>query len=641
MSARDAIAERIRRGGAIARASLEGLLLSLREFPIGVDRTPIAAIVETMLAEASLLPEMDPEHDGFFPAIDRLLASAREARDRVAPLGESTAVLRAEDRLIALEKGLRALREASIDALVAMQDRRLHAARPEASAEAPPEPFRASGGVPSLHAVLRGPARVHVDLRRTTVPDEIDDAEDVLDDPELAPAARELSPDDARLAGHARAMARDCLGDIASLSGLRVPLPDAPWTHGEPFERRLLANLDALLALAAEPHGLPDAFSVFDEVQRYARESPTVDPRREFARAFAFACTSGDHALRAVALTVKQAHPDTLPGYRDALSLARHPATAGMMRELLREKDPRLLTLAIDVLRFVREARFADLVPALAHPDAGARGAAARALGFVPERQAAADVLADALGDEDDARVGLHVAEALVRLRRVEGLAWARDRVEKINLDGDRDLRLGALAILAIAGGPDDVDRFARRSGLTPRDAVLAGLFGHAALVPHLLETLAASNRVRRATGPWVHPLEVATARALERITGARLRDEAREVVDHDFERQPTIFVETWSAFWSEHGAELPAGAKLRWGRPFSPELTLRELAEPGTAESREDLALELAIALGDDGLEPGDWVARQRDQLIAVEERIHAGSYEAGAFLETLLRGG
>ena len=641
MNDREVMNARIRRGANGVRGRLEDLLLGLRDLPLAVDRGPFARLLEQAISEAAVLADLDVEHERFFPRLDEQIRLVRATEAALAPLGGGTPVLRARDRLRAVETSLRALREASIDALVAMQDRRLHApALPAETARL--EPFRASVGVPALHAVLRAPPRVLVDLRPVASPDDIDDAEDVVAELPEEPSPLPRTPEEARLVDHARALARDCLSDLATFGGLRVPLPGSPWTHAEPFERRLLANLDALLALAAEPHDLPGVFNLFEEVQRYARETHVVDPGRELARALAFACTGGEHALRAVLLTFKQAHPGTFGAYRDALALARHPSTALLMRELLlADPDPRRVVVAVDVLRFLRAGRFADLAPLTAHPDPRVRLSALRAFGVVPERAAAAEVLVDALSDEEDVRVAVEIASALLRLGRVEGLLWARARADEADPTVDGDVRLAQLRLLALAGGADDVPRFLRLSGPSPRDAVLAGFFGHPLMVPHLLDTLSAANRIRRSTGPWAHPTEVAAALALERITGARPLDEPREVNDYDFARMPTIFAETWQTFWDMRRVELDGNAKLRFGQPYAPAQTARELGAPGPMELRDDLSLELSIVAGDVGFEPGDWVARQRGVLLEAERKLGETSPPKGTFPASWLRRG
>lgn len=639
MSIREGIVGRIRQRTSAARGRLESVLLALREFPYGADRAPIAAAVEAALDGLARLSEMDPEQETFFPALDEAKKRVGEARALLDPLGGTTPVVRSRDRLRATEEHLGSLREASIDALVALEDRHLRSG-PEAGSLAAAEPFRASVGEPAHHDVLRAPPRILLDLYPEPEHEVPDDSEDVPDEPPRPPPPAPLGPEDAMLVDHARAMARDCLYEIGTLSGLRAPLPEAPWTHGEPFEQRLLASLDALHALALRPSGLPDAWSLFEEVQRYAREAPTVDPGREFARALTFACARGESALRGVALSLKQAHPATIPAQREALCLSRHPATAALMRELLAEQDSLLLRFGVEVLRFQRRATVPDLAPLTGHPDPRVRAAALRALGFVAERDTAAETLAEAIEDEDDPRAALAAAEALVRLGRVEGLTWARDRLSAEAPADDADLRYGAMRLVAIAGSELDIERLIRAFGVAPREATLLGLFGHPAMVDPLLRALMAGNRLRRSTGPWVHPLEVAAAEALARITGVVLQDEHREVNDYDVARGPTIHAESWAHFWGERGAEYPA-VKLRFGRPFTPAATLAELAGPSLTSLRDDLELELAICLREAALEPGDWVARQRAAIAACQEGAKARGFTPGAFLGARLAGG
>jgi hypothetical protein len=633
-----AVTRRIRRSMTTARVRLEDVLLGLRELPPGLDRAPVARVVERAIAGVLALADLEVDHDRFFPGVDEVLRAAVEAEEALAPLGGSAAATRARDRLDAVARGLRALREASIDALVAMQDRRLRAA--PAAAPAPPAlPFRASVGVPAVHAVLRAPPRVLVDLRPPASFDPIGDAEDVIDEPADDPPLAPLTPEDALLVGHARAFARECLADIGTLANLRTPLPEAPWTNAERFERRMLANLDAVLALAAEPHHLPAAFNVFEEVQRYARDAPTVDPGRELCRALVFAVTRSEHALRAVVLTLKQAHPDTFDAYREALCLARHPATANVMRELLLvDPDPRRAALALDVLAFLREARFADVVPLSAHPVLPVRSSALRALGAVPERAAAAELLVDALTDEEEPAAAVQIVESLLRLGRMDGLVWLRHAIDSGVLEKTPEHRLAHLRLLALAGGRDDAGRFLHVLEVTPRDAILAGLFGHPMVVAPLLDMLRSANAVRRTIGPWAHPLEIAAAQALERITGAGLRDEAREVSDYDFANQPAIFVETWMAWWEPRAAELGGKGKLRGGAGWAPRAAVEELAAPNAAEIRADLALEAALTERDRGFEPTDWVARQRAVLAESLEGMGASPFPPGTYPEAWL---
>jgi len=639
MSVREEILANLRRNISPARARVESVLLHLREFPLGVDRAPIAARIEAAIVALDRLSDLDPERVEFFPTLDDAQREINEALTLLEPLGGSTPVVRSRSRLEATQTRLGKLREASIDALVALEDRRMRAG-PEGAALATAEPFRASIGVPAIHAVLRASPHIQLELYPTPEHEELDDSEDVPDEPPRPPPPAPLSPEETLLVDHARAMARDCLHEMATLSGLRAPLPESPWTHGEPFERRLLASLDALHALAFEPHGVPEAFSIFEEVQRYAREAPTVDPGREFARALSFACARGEGALRGVALALRQTHRMTIPAQRDAFCLARHPSTADVARELLGEQDPLLLHFAIEVLRFCRAARIPDLAPLAGHPDAGVRAAALLSLGFVPEREAATELLLDALMEEGDEEplAALAAAEALVRLGRVEGLAFARERLDATYAEPDSPWRTGAMRLVALTGGEVDASRLARAFGIAPREALWLGFFGHPAVVPALLEALASANQVRRSTGPWVHPLEIAVAEALVRITGFVPKDEPSEVNDYDFTSRPTIFAETWTRLWQERQGLYPASAKLRFGRPFSPAATIEELLGPSLVEVRDDLALELAVCLGETTFEPGDWVARQRATLAATSELSSKDGFAPGTFLATRL---
>lgn len=624
---------RVRRASSSARTALEAVLLGLRELPWGAPRASLAQAIEPLLADLSVLAGLDPEIETYFPTIDRVLVGLRGLAEAFAPMGESLPVSRARELVGSCDRALRALREASIDALVALSDRRLRAASDAAGA--PARTFQASVTEPAKSVALEGPPRVLVDLSPERDPDDELDAEDALDEVEedLLSRGPARSPEEALVLEHLRAFCRDCLGDLASLGSLREPLPEMPWLVAEPFEERLLANLDALHALAAEPRALPEAFNVYEEVQRWAREAPVVDRGRELARALVFAGTAGEHALRAVLLTLKQAPPEVHGAYRDGFALSHHPAVPGLMRELLAESDTRLSLLALDVLSALHDVGVTEAAPLASHRDAGVRIAAARALGLSPDRPAAIELLRDCLEDEEDPMVAIAFARSLLRHRRPEGLDWARRALEAEDIDEHPARRLGCLELVALAGGPMDEESALAALGLSPRDARLAGMFGSAAMVPELIDSLGAANRLRRNTGPWVHPLEVAAAAALERITGAGLRDESESVVDYDQRAEPPLAAEVWSAWWRQNEALVPKGRKLRFGRPWEPRLTVSELAGPSRTEVRADLAFELAIATGEDRFDPNDWVARQRAELAAIDERLERwqpGDYPA-----------
>jgi hypothetical protein len=461
-------------------------------------------------------------------------------------------------------------------------------------------------------------------------PDPVDDAEDDEDEDEGAGAppsggagaapeggsAGGLTPEEL---GHLRAMARDGLEDIAALGALRRPLPDQPWTAGLRFERRLLENLDALFALA-----WPDGrgWDLLAEVQRYAGESLAADAGRAFARALVLGSVEGDDAVRAATLALRQAHPFSHAAYRDALSLAPSPAIAPAMRELLRDGDAALARLALEVLDARGEATFGAVVPLVRHADPSVAAAAARCLGRLPQRAAAAEVLQVLLDPDAAADLTAAAAEALLRLGDPAGLQFACRRLEA-DLAGERlpeAALLAHLRLVSLAGDARDVDLLSRCAGTTPAAIRRLGWAGHPALVDHLIAVLEAANEVREATGPWPHAAEIAASQALYRITGAELRDDPERGIEHASEDALAVEAPVWRRWWAEARPRAAVDRRTRFGRPLTLSAVLDELEADSLPGDRRDCELELAIMTrGAASLCVDDWVARQRARLAAL----------------------
>jgi uncharacterized protein (TIGR02270 family) len=614
------------------QATLDRVLLSLRRLPAAVDRAPIAGPIQRAQEALSRFAAMRPDHPDAISALDEAAAHVATALERLRALGDDPAPARAARALAGVATALAAGQDAAVQALVAARMLRAPAPQPPA----PPAPFLASQGVPRLHRLDRPPLVPAVDLSPSE-PAPLDDDDDDDDDddgdeaggageaalpPEGAAAAREAAPAGGLTPeelGHLRAMARDCLEDIAALGTLRRPLHDRPWTAAQRFERRLLENLDALLALAWPGGG---GWDLLDEVQRHAGESLVPDAGRAFARAFVLGAVEGADTVRAAVLALRQAHPFTRAAYGDALSLAPSPAIGPAMRELLRDGDPVLARLALEVLDARGEATFGAVVPLVRHADAAVAAAAARCLGRLPQRAAAAEVLEELLDVDADDALTAAAAESLLRLGEPTGLHFARRKLEAHLVD--RRLpdaaHLAHLRLTALAGDPRDVDLLARVAGVTPAAIRRIGWAGHPALVDRLLAVLEAANEVRRATGPWPLAPELAASEALHRITGATLRDDPESGIEHASEDALAIEAPAWRRWWTEARPRFAGDRRYRLGRPLTPAAILDELEADSLPGDRRDGELELAIMTqGAASLRVDDWVARQRERLAVL----------------------
>ena len=426
-------------------------------------------------------------------------------------------------------------------------------------------------------------------------------------------------------ASFARAV-RDRLAEIGVLGGERRLSPDQPWTAAAPVEQRLLEAVDSLLALDGG-------------VARVLVEAEgTEDPRRAFAVALVLGCAPGEAFVEAAVGMLRQARAEVRIAAADALALARSPAVGPALARFVDEAEasPGACAAALEALAARRQASFASSVVLLGHPDAGVVFAAARCLGFVPERKAAATVLRRVLVDDPDDALAVVAAEGLLALADPAGLAFVRAELDAESAAPSLadEVRVAYLRLLGLGGEAGDLDLFFRSLESSPRDATAVGWFGHPDLVEWLLGSLDAANEARRSGSRASSPgllspvaFEIAAARALFRIIGA----------PDGGGRAPegmTVDATAWRAAWAKCRGRMAGGQKHRFGRLYAPEATLEELGGDAAVGVRADAALELAIVLkGGMRVETGDWVARQRGQLGAARGKMEGG-YPVGAFL-------
>jgi hypothetical protein len=631
---------RLHESVAIARSMLENALLSLRSTPRALERGSGVSHLGEAIEQLTKLGKSDLGDPSFLDLLESASTRVSQASSELSSHRDQAATSRLERSLASIIRQLRQCRRRGIDLLVARQDEMIRAqvGKPAGRAEAA---FRASTGVPSLHALPLLPRVVLLE----GVPSDhepLDQDDDLDETPEDQGEATAPDADGGVEPGavppvvldHMRWIARDCLSDLATLSNLRRPLDDQPWTMAESFEQRLLAALDALLALGrpAPAAGLVRGWNVLEEAQRYGTQSYVPDNGRQFARAFALSCVAGEEGVRAALMALRQADPKTHPGFRDALKLAPNQAIGPLVTELLGKVDKPLVSTALEVLRFRRETTFAALVPLTAHPDPAISAGAARALGYLEVAPGVLETLQHMLEEDDDDTVCVEVAMSLLLQGSLRGLAVAREKLVGAALLSEK-ARLGHLRLIALAGAASDLQLFHECLAATPRDAELTGWFGHTALVPWLLSTLEQANAAREPGAPVPHPLEVAAARALERITGAGLREPVAEHFAYDFDTSPALSAESWKRWWVQNGSTLAPGGKHRFGKPHGPRSTIEELSSPAIHRDRIEAALELAVLTGPSRFEPDDWIARQHLVLSALDARLAAAhtSYPAG----------
>ena len=193
--------------------------------------------------------------------------------------------------------------------------------------------------------------------------------------------------------------------------------------------------------------------------------------------------------------------------------------------------------------------------------------------------------------------------------------------------------RVAYLRLLALGGDAGDRELFFRSVEPGPADAAAVGWFGHPDLVDWLLGSLETANEARRAKSPGAapSPFETAAARALHRILGSPQGPDAPARATEAL----VTDAGPWKGCWARMRACLkgPPRLKLRFGRPYTPAVTLDELeAEALYGATRADAALEMAIvSRGAATLETDDWVARQRTVLGSARAMPGLDGYPAG----------
>jgi Arc/MetJ family transcription regulator len=424
-------------------------------------------------------------------------------------------------------------------------------------------------------------------------------------------------------ASFARAIC-DRLDAIAAL-GAERHAPEAPWTAAAAVEQRLIEAVERLLKLEGS------AARIAEEARRVA--SGGGDAKRAWSVALLLGSAPTFDAVEAAVSTLRCPHADLRAAAVEALGLSRNAAVGPAVARLLEDAAPAACAAALEVLRFRRQAPYAPCVVLLGHPDARVAAAAARCLGTVAERKAAAAVLRRVLGDDPDEVLALAAAESLLALGDPAGLAYVRGELEAESASPSLsdDVRVAFVRLLALAGDASDLELFFRSVEPSPRDAVAVGWFGHPDLVDWLIGSLETANEARRAGARGrgapgqaaPSSFELAATQALARIAGTPEGAPA-----------PGTEAAAWRSWWARTRARLTPGLKHRFGRPYTPEATLEELAGDASAATRAHAALELAIVAGSASIETGDWVTRQKAAIAAAGERLAGfGGWTAGGF--------
>jgi hypothetical protein len=448
-----------------------------------------------------------------------------------------------------------------------------------------------------------------------------------------------------------RERARECFEDVAMVGMQRAPLPGDPWRAARVLERRLLAAVDVIAALG------PPAI---EHVPRLLADAPLKDPPRAFALAMVLGCFAGRDTLAAAEHVLLSSERDLglAPEIAAAWKLAPHDLLPLALRTLLRDPDPTVRAVAIDVLAYRGLATEAEL--AAAASDAPSVAAPALVELAWTASPALSALLPPALA-ADDAALRETAWGAMVVAGAPQAQAALRDALSGPSADA-------AALWLAIGGDDRDAALLAARAAATPTPglAIALGWAGAAASIELLIDLLVRGDEA----------LAIAAAQALDRITDAGLWEEA-EISDDDLvppdppepdvgeprppklaavvgdprdpapepapERvtRPSVDPARWRVFWSERGAAYDRAWRYRRGQPYSPLVSLAELdSGPATPAERRLLQRELVVRTGAFvRFDPHDLVPVQEEAIAAWRPHAARASSQPGRWVRPMRR--
>ncbi|MCA9618187.1 MAG: hypothetical protein KC731_04180 [Myxococcales bacterium] len=657
----------------MARRAIEHALFGIRDISQDFDREAVGERLAQAICCTYAVIDSEITARVHYDGLQQAASLTGDARTRLQRLPKTEPGVGAvtDDLTLALS----ALQLAMDDVAQEQLERRLELHGEDGIAPVPPaRPFRASQGLPQLHALERRPLAPTIDLS-ARIPEapppappvavaipkteeelrafadkvregrfEVEVEEQLADEPlgeeeAAAPIVAEVLyaylPAEDEAAVIAR-LARNYLENVAIGRDLRRPNAIETWTDQEPFEQTLLESLDAFAALG-EP--------ALEAVSLYHAEDEGLDPGRGFAVAFVLGCIEGRDTVDAAVALLKQSAPESYPGFIDGFVLAPDPHIDRALRDLLQGPQEALVPVALEALWRRGGLRAPELRRLLDSDDPEVQRLVATALRDLLADDEATMWLEDVLDRGPDEDLFWVASESL--LARSPQRARARFRTL---LDGGlMGTRRDALAwLLGLGGDASDAERLVALQRRSPSVAGIRGLgrLGHVAAIDVLYELLAQEDE----------HLVLAAAEALERIVGSGLRERVDEPWELDMppeaeelsgmpwptravERVPTDR-EVWHHWLGAHRHRFARDKRLRGGEPFVPVAIVDELIDPSTPPARRaDAALELRVRLGVQlPLFTDDWVAKQRQQLSQIRGVVARLGAVPGAFSLSLI---
>jgi hypothetical protein len=440
---------------------------------------------------------------------------------------------------------------------------------------------------------------------------------------------------------------RGCFEEVTMIGVQRAPLLGDPWRTSRVLERRMLASIDAIVAMGP---------AALETIEALVFDAPLKDPSRVFATAMILGCVAGRDTL-AMAERVFAAFelddPQHAAQLGAALKLVPHPYLPLSLRTFLSDPDAARRALAIDVLACRGMATPEELARAASdEPDVAAAALPWMALSGHPGVRAAIDAAID--GPVGRLRAAARLAMVLsADFRAVSALRGA--------LGGEPEEAAAAVALLGVVAGPSEAEMLIQNAVAAPTRASVAavGWAGSKAALPSLMALLRHKDE----------PVVLAAAYALDRLTNAGLYEDAIVEADEimvpdvpepdlgdkpaplarvvsdprdlpaepstDTLQRPSTDVHRWVAWWKEKGDGFDAKARLRRGYPYTPTTSWLELDRwPCTPGERRLLHWELVARTGEYvRFDTNDFVPVQEESVLAWEPLARNASGNPGSW--------
>jgi hypothetical protein len=382
--------------------------------------------------------------------------------------------------------------------------------------------------------------------------------------PDRVPVWSEALPRGGTPAFRTRAV-EECLDTVAVLRAYREPLNAETWLTPAGSERRLLAQVNAMIALGP---------AALEQVRVLSLDGDVPDPGRVFASLFVLGCVEGRQWLEPaldIFLAAAVRNANEAAAAIEAASLCPNSGIAALLTPLLDDERSRVRASATRVLAFRGALSEAQWTDAMLDGDVAVVAAALAAPLQRYDRSACDRVLRPSLAEgssEELARLAMRAGLSL-------GLDSAHARVRAIARSNPS--WAGAAHLLALVG--DLSDALVRE--MLERAEVMQGLqaaavLGSLELVPDLLEV------INRTDAP--PEVGISARQALATITG----------LDFVAVENPTQALR----LWSQHSPEFQSGQRYRHGRRWSLEVLLESLhTGPSARKRRQEVYFEMQAA--------------------------------------------